>query len=474
MVITVDVYKEVRQRWLNGESQRSISRVLGISRNTVKKYCEGSNVPWERKDYAARSPSVLTPEMKAYIQSWLKSDEEEGTPKQHHTARRIYNRLRDEVGFIGGESTVRAYVRSLKEKTHEVFVPLAFDPGEAVQIDWGEASIWLDGCKKTVYLFCARLCYSEAPFVIAYRRQNLESFLDALNQAIVYFGGTPRRVIFDNAKVAVKEGFGARARATDDYAALAAHYGFEPVFCNIASGNEKGLVEGLVGYSRRNFCVPMPTVKTMEELNQKLRKSCQNYLSHRVQGKPASVGELFQIEQGKLYPLPAYQYDVGRCTEGRVSAYSTVRYDTVAYSVPIAYSGCFVSVKAYPEYIEISSNGKVIATHQRCFERNESIYSLEHYLPLLERKGRAIFQAKPVRNNVPQYFLDWLQRQKLTPKELVSLLRLSLETSFDEVMQNRQLADSMDAPLPPDVVQVAAVDLTAYDALYGLQKEVSA
>jgi len=473
VVITVDMYKEVRQRWLNGESQRSISRNLHISRNTVKKYCEGSNVPWERKEYSPRTPSILTPEIKACIQAWLKSDEEVGNRKQHHTAKRIYDRLQNEMGFTGGESTVRAYVQSLKNKPQEAFVPLAFDPGEAIQIDWGEASIWLDGNKKTVNLFCARLCFSDAPFVIAYRRQNMESFLDALNQTVLYFGGTPRRVIFDNAKVAVKDGFGANARATERYAKLAAHYGFEPVFCNIASGNEKGLVEGLVGFSRRNFCVPVPRVNTMEELNQKLKSACKDYLSHTVRGKPASVGEMFQAEQAKLYPLPPYRFDVGRCTEGKVSPYSTVRFDTNAYSVPVAYSGFSVSVKAYPEHIEIFRDGEVIAKHQRCFDRNESIYSLEHYLPLLERKGRAIFQAKPVRNNVPPYFLDWLQRQKLTPKELVSLLKMSLEVGFDEVMERRQLADSMNAEPLEDVVQVATVDLTLYDALCGLRKEVS-
>lgn len=262
MVITVNDYKEVRRRWLNGESQRSIARTMGISRNTVKKYCEGENVPWERKEYL-RTPSVLTPEVQEFIVACLKTDEDEGTAKQYHTAKRIYDRLMEEMKFTGGESTVRAYVSELRGRTKEAFVPLAFAPGDAVQIDWGEATIFLDGVKKVVNLFCARLCYSDAPFVATYRRQNSESFLDALVQTFSYFGGTPKRVIFDNAKVAVKDGFGANAKATDSYAALSAHYGFEPVFCNI----EKGLVEGLVGFSRRNFCVPLPRVKSMEELN---------------------------------------------------------------------------------------------------------------------------------------------------------------------------------------------------------------
>ena len=107
VVITVNDYKEVRRRWLNGESQRSIARAMGISRNTVKKYCEGENVPWERKEYL-RAPSVLTPDVQAFIAACLKTDVEEGTSKQQHTAKRIYDRLVDEMGFTGGESTIRA------------------------------------------------------------------------------------------------------------------------------------------------------------------------------------------------------------------------------------------------------------------------------------------------------------------------------------------------------------------------------
>lgn len=467
----MNIYKEVRQRWLNGESQRSIARALGVSRNTVKKYCAGENVPWERKDYL-REPSILTQEVKSFVAECLKYDEDEGTSKQHHTARRIFTRLVEEKGFTGGESTIRAYVSTLRENAQEAFVPLEFAPGDAVQIDWGEATIVLAGQRKVMNLFCARLCHSDAPFVIAYRRQNSESFLDALVQSFEYFGGTPRRVIFDNAKVAVKDGFGAKARATDGYAALAAHYGFEPVFCNIASGNEKGLVEGLVGFSRRNFCVPLPRVESMDELNHLLRERCQKYLKHKVQGKHADVGALFKAEQNALYPLPAYRYDPAKRTEARVSRYSTVRYDTNSYSVPIQFCGKHVSIKALPERIEVYHGGDMIAVHQRCFGHQESVYCLEHYLTLLERKGRAIFQARPVRDNVPAYFLEWLRRQELRPKELVSLLRLSLEIGYDAVMQGRRKEEAVAGPVIHDPVQVEDVDLAAYDALCGPRREV--
>ena len=197
---------------------------------------------------------MLTPEVIRFINSCLDEDDKSHIRKQRHTARRIDTRLVEECGCTGRESSIRKAVHRLKAErgATEAYVPLRFVPGSPMQIDWGDATIYLGNKRTTVNLFCARLCYSCAPFVIAYHRQNLESFLDALIRAIQYYGGVPRMVIFDNVRVAVKSGFGTHAPAQDDYAQLAAHYGFEAVFGNPASGNEKGLAENLVGYIRRN------------------------------------------------------------------------------------------------------------------------------------------------------------------------------------------------------------------------------
>ncbi len=140
-----------------------------------------------------------------------------------------------------------------------------------------------------------------------------------------------------------------------------------------------------------------------------------------------------------------------------------VRYDTNRYSVPIQFCGKSVSIKALPERIEIFHGGEMIAVHQRCFGHQEGTYSLDHYLPLLEREGRAIFQTKPVRQNVPQYFLDWLRQQDLRPKELVALLKLSLEIGFEAVMHGTTPVKPIPEPVIPDEIQAVTVDLAAYE-----------
>lgn len=145
---------------------------------------------------------------------------------------------------------------------------------------------------------------------MAYYRQNLESILDGLTRAIQFFGSVPRQVIFNNARVAVKSGFGAYAVAQNDYAQFTAHYGFDAVFCNPASDNEKDLVENLVGYIRRNICVPLPRVSTLEELNGKLLEQCAKYQTHHVEGKPTSVGEMLTAERQELHAIPRYTLDI--------------------------------------------------------------------------------------------------------------------------------------------------------------------
>jgi transposase len=368
---------------------------MHISRNTVSKYCAGAAVPWERKS-PSRTPSVLTEEVVAFIQECLNEDEAEGVRKQRHTARRIYDRLVAERGFVGGESTVRAKVRELKEAVLTAFVPLAFSPGEALQADWGEAVAYIDGVRQKVNLFCARLCHSCAPMVLAFRRQNEESFLEAFVRTFEGLSGVPEKVIFDNGKVAVKDGFGAHARKQAGYTALSAHYGFDALFCNPAEGHEKGLVEGLVGWARRNILVPVSRVSDFSELNAILAERCRAYGSHRIRGKSASVGEMLREEQSALRPLPLYPFETAKCTSVRANAFSTVRFKTNNYSVPVEYAGHTVGVKGYAEKVEVYADGRLIAAHARCFGKHQSVYKLEHYMPLLERRGRAILNAAPV------------------------------------------------------------------------------
>ena len=436
MVVGMSLYAQIREAYISGESQRSIARRLGVSRPTVKKYCEGASMPGVRKEYL-RAPSVVTPDVERFIRFCLETDKEEGLRKQSHTAKRIYDRLVSEIGFTGSYSIVRRVVHEMKAHyiPAQADIPLEYDPGDAIQIDWGEATIYLHGEKKTVQIFCGRLCYSCDIFVMACLNQNAESFLEAQQRMFDHFGGVPRRLIFDNGKVGVKEGFGLHAVAQDYYRIFAAHYVFATDFCNVASGNEKGLVENLVGYSRNNFLVPVPRVDSMDSLNEQLLESCLQYRNtHKVQGRSQTVKEMFATEQSCLHPVAPYRYETAKVTTPTVGDYSTVRFDRNEYSVPVRFLRRAVTVKGYANKVEILCDRDTVVTYERLSGQGKTTYKLEHYIGLLERKPRSVFQAKPVRQTVKQELLELGQHLPGGNKDMGRLLRMCVDYGEDRVI----------------------------------------
>lgn len=491
VIIEMDMYSAIRLRYTEGESIRSISQSLGISRQTVKKYCEGNTHPDVRKTYE-RDAVIITSEVEAFILECFKKDETEKLKKQKHTAKRIYDLLVGEHEFKGSYSAVKETVRKLRAE-HAIppqsDVPLAYDPGEAVQIDWGEATIYLDGQKTKIYLFCARLCNSCDIIAQAYRFQNQETFLEAQQRAFDFFGGVPRRVIFDNAKVAVKEGFGLYAKPQDKYLSFSAHYAFTLDFCNPAKGNEKGLVENLVGYARRNFLVPVPRVKDMKPLNEQLWNSCLNYrMKHKISGRNQTVFELYTIEKEYLNAIPRFRFDTSKTAYAKVDDFSTIRYEKNNYSVPTRYLRKEITIKGYADDVCILYEGSIIATYQRSYGVGNTQYRLEHYIDLLERKSRSVFNAKPVRENVTKELLDW---GKILPggnKEMVKLLRLCLDYGEDKILSIKNkipahiiptvdmIRSYLNEPVETSVVylnhdiEVLETDLTKYDRKFGVFK----
>ena len=250
-----------------------------------------------------------------------------------------------------------------------------------------------------------------------------------------YFGGVPRRLIFDNAKVAVREGFGLRAKATEGYAAFAAHYAFKTDFCNIASGNEKGLVENLVGYARHNFMVPVPKAKSLSELNEYLIRSCTQYRKkHRVAGRKETVEAAYQTECKCLNPIPLYRFDTSRTVTAKVNDYSLIKFDKNHYSVPIRYLRKTVTIKGYANEVKFLYGGKEITSFRRLYGSGKTDYRLEHYIDLLERKPRSVFQAKPVRKTVTEELIDWGKHLPEGNKEMVRLLRLCVDYGQDRIL----------------------------------------
>ena len=204
---------------------------------------------------------------------------------------------------------------------------------------------------------------------------------------------------------------------------------------------------------------------TQHKTNGKLLEKCVHYLDHKVDSRPAPVGVMLEQDRQCLQMLPHYTPDVSKRAYPTVSRYSTVLFETNSYSVPCRHTGKNATLKAYPNHIEIWIAGSLVARHERLFGRKGESLDLQHYLPILAQKGRAIRYARPVQNAVPAEFLNWLEGQELTAKEMVELLGQCSEVGYAAIMCGR-IPNSQE-PVVEDPVRVPTVDLGAYDALFG-------
>ena len=291
---------EVRRRVLTGElSKRAACREYEIHWQTLERILSHAEPPGYQK---TKPRSSIVDAFEPINEEILKSDRQVHR-KQRHTARRIFERLRDEHGYVGGETIVKDAVRAWKQHHREVFLPLSHPPGEA-QVDFGFADVWLAGELTKVALFVMTLPYSDAIFIQAFPRECTEAFLEGHRRAFDFFGSVPTRISYDNSKIALASITGSRERkVTREFQRLKSHYLFVDHFCLVRRPNEKGHVERLVDFSRSNFLVPVPRVNSLEVLNVRLADDCQKDLQRQLRGKAASKAELLNEERQQFFRL---------------------------------------------------------------------------------------------------------------------------------------------------------------------------
>ena len=313
--------------------------------------------------------------------------------KQRHTAKRIFERLRDEHGFAGGYTVVKDYVRVSRARGRETFVPLAHPPGHA-QVDFGEAVGVIGGVRQKIHFFCMDLPQSDACFVKAYPRETTEAFLDGHVASFAFIGGVPLSILYDNLKIAVAKicGDGKRER-TRAFTELVSHYLFADRFGRPGKGNDKGKVEGLVKYARANFMTPIPIAASYDDLNAMLAECCCRRQSERAGRHAETIGERLVADLAALRDLPVVPLEPCEKRVGRVSSTALVRYRCNDYSVPTAYGFQDVVVKGFVDEVVILCAGTVIARHPRSYGEGEFVANPLHYLALIETKPNALDQA---------------------------------------------------------------------------------
>lgn len=406
----MEVIAEIRRRHLvSGESISSIARDLKLSRPTVRKHLQTVSEAVYLRD---AQPAPKLGDFRSVLESWLTT--ERHLPKaQRRTAQRLFEGLQAE-GYRGAYDSVQRFVKQwksaqMKPSIKEAFVPLVFTPGDACQFDWSQEHVEIGGIAITIKVAHFRLTYSRQMFVAAYPCETQEMVLDAHNRAFAFFGGVPKRMIYDapkevplgdNLKTVVDTILVGKDRHFNRrFMALANHYLFEPVACTPASGWEKGQIENQVGNIREWLFTPKARFESFTALNDWLATRCRELAErkHPVEAT-RTIADCF-LQEGPYLRAITSPFDGYVEQMMRVSSTCLVRVERNRYSVPADFAGKVVSVRLYADKVRVVAESKVIADHERRFGRDQLICDPWHYLPVLEKKPGSL------RNGAP--FVDW-------------------------------------------------------------------
>jgi hypothetical protein len=268
-------------------------------------------------------------------------------------------------------------------------------------------------------------------FVQVYDRECTEVYWDAHVRAFEFFEGVPTRITYDNTRVLIKEILSAHDRElTDGFLQLKSHYLFDHHFCQVRRANEKGVVEGTVKYARLNYLVPVPQVRSLDELNARLLERCREDLQRRLRGQKSIKADLLKEDQAAFRPLPAAPFDACRKVSRTTTSLSLVRFDCNDYSVPVRWAHHPVVVKGYVGEVVVSHLDQVIARHRRDWGKEGIIFEPRHYLALLEHRPGALDHARPLDGwELPECFGVLRRRlqgvfQKRADLEYIRVLRL--------------------------------------------------
>ncbi|MGD9842330.1 MAG: IS21 family transposase [Steroidobacteraceae bacterium] len=389
-----------RMRFREQLSVREITRRTGLSRNTIRQWLRQEGMTEPR--YPTRvMPSVLDP-YKEQLQTWLQTDSHRAK-RERRTARVLFQLLQAQ-GYPGGYGRVVAYVRQCRERqsagpTRPGYVPLKFELGEAFQFEWSCEYAVIGGLRRRLEVAHVKLAASRVFHLVAYPVQSHEMVFDAHTRAFIAFGGVPRRGIYDNMKTAVdRVGRGKERIVNARFQAMCSHYLFEPEFCNRAAGWEKGVVEKNVQDRRRQLWQAAVRLhwSSLSALNDWLATECQAArLDMRHPDWPGlSLADVFEQEQGQLMPLPR-SFDGYVEHSVRISSTALMSYQRNRYSVPSEHAHHILSLHVYPTELVVFAQGQEVARHARSFERDQTFYDWQHYIPLLERKPGALRNGAP-------------------------------------------------------------------------------
>jgi transposase len=345
--LKVETQNAIQALKTKGWSQRRIARELGIDRETVARY-------WE--PLIAAKPAISTPgdpglepkpaistsgvcgrkSLCAELAAPIRAKVEAGL-----TAQRIYQDLKQEVGFTGSYQAVKRFVRKLKKTLPPQVWRVEVQPGEEAQVDFGTGAPLIDdqGRRRRTWCFRLVLSYSRKGYTEAVLRQDTETFIRCLENAFRALGGVPRTLNTDNLKAAVLKADWADPELNPKLAAFCRHYDTILLPCKPRTPEHKGKCENGVKYVQSNALAGR-TFGALAEQNQHLAHWERTVADVRIHGTTRQqVAQRFAQEQPALLPLPPSLFPVFKEAQRTVHRDSYVEVDKAYYAVPPEYIG---------------------------------------------------------------------------------------------------------------------------------------
>src|SRR5271166_337153 len=362
-------------------SGRVIARRLHCARDTVTAALQMQQPP---PATAARRDSTLDP----YV------DQIKDLLAKHPDLSAV--RIREEIargpeGYAGSVDVLRRYLRKVRPTHGRVYQEVHYQPAQAMQVDWGECGrVQVGSSRRKVSVFVAVLCYSRLVYIEFTLSQRKAEFYRGLVNALTFFGGSPRHLIFDNLKAAVLNGSGRGACLHPEFLALCGYFCLQPVACARRDPESKGVVEGGVRYVKHNALAGRAAELLCFEdylaLAPAWRDQVANVRLHETtRARPI---DRFEQERALMRPLPAIPFDTDEVVPAVVNPHARIAFDGNRYSAPPQFVRKPITVRANRDELRLLHEGQVVAQHVRSYERGQLLVLAAHRLAALTLRQR--------------------------------------------------------------------------------------
>jgi transposase len=364
----------------------AIARRLHCSRHTVAAALKLTQPPTST---AARRTSVLDPYLEQINNLLAKYPDLSAV------------RIREEIargsqGYTGSASVLRRYLRQVRPARGRVYQEVPYEPAQALQVDWGECGrVQVGATMRKVSVFVAVLCYSRLVYIEFTLSQRKAEFYRGLVNALTFFGGSPRHLIFDNLKAAVLNGSGRSACYHPEFQALCGYFCMQPIACARRDPESKGVVEGGVRYIKHNALAGRAEELLRFEDYLALAPSWRDQVANVRIHETTRVRPIdrFQQERALLRPLPAIPFDTDEVVPAVVNPHARIAFDGNRYSAPPQFVRKPITVRANRDELRLLHEGQVVAQHVRSYERGQLLVLAEHRLAALTLRQRPAQQT---------------------------------------------------------------------------------